>query len=230
MPAQGTIPFFWIAFYSDGTFLRQYEDDGSYHLFKEIDQSRLVKFGWFPFPPDLAEKVGNGAYSDPTLPHFVIRLKPNQRLIALRREYIHTYSYSHCLNCGFKWQWMPNRKNGEIGNAGLPIFNQDYSFYEEIGGKRVYQLICPRCRARNELRCPTCGEIISKVIDDGKIHYKCLKCDDEYPRLIQQKSARKYEDIFLLGYQETKNGRNIKFIMFIHPDGTFELNNDFNAL
>ena len=229
--ATNTIFLFWIAFYNDGSMFRQYEMDGTHHLFKEIDQSRLVRFGWFPFTAQLAKRVGEFAVANPLLGHFVIRLKKGQRLIALRREYHHQFSFSQCLSCGFRWQWMPNRKNGEIGNAGLPIYNQDYSYYVMNRGKRVYQVVCPKCGARNELECPDCKEPVSKVkTEDGQIIYKCLKCNKQYPRFTQSMSAVKVEDIFMLGYQETVDGKNIKYIMFIRPDGTFEFSNDFNAL
>jgi len=231
----GIIPYFWIAFFNDGTILRQYEDDGTQHLFKEIDQSKLEKFGWFPFTPELAEAVNlrHGTrmfYSDPRLPYYVLRLKKGQRLIALRREKLHTYTYSHCTRCGFDWQWMPNRRNGEIGTCGLPIYNKEYSYSVVIGGREIYEVICPMCGARNELVCPECKEPISKVREDGEIKYKCLKCGREYPRVIQHLQGQKYEDVFLLGYQETINGRNHKYIMFIFPDGTFVLSDDFNKI
>lgn len=34
----------WIAVYDDGTQLKQFDDDGLFHQFKEIDQTRLVYF------------------------------------------------------------------------------------------------------------------------------------------------------------------------------------------
>lgn len=34
----------WVAYYSDGFVLKQFADDGVFHQFKEIDQSRLAVF------------------------------------------------------------------------------------------------------------------------------------------------------------------------------------------
>lgn len=36
--------WYWIAYYSDGTILKQFDDNGFFHQFKEIDQSRLQTF------------------------------------------------------------------------------------------------------------------------------------------------------------------------------------------
>src|SRR3972149_3340234 len=87
MQANRTIPFMWIAFYSDNTCLPQFNlETGQNHLFKEIDQSKLIKFGWFPIPYELSKKLGPQYYHDPKLPHFILELKPNQRIIAFRTE------------------------------------------------------------------------------------------------------------------------------------------------
>jgi hypothetical protein len=34
----------WEAYYKDGTCLKQFDDDGQFHRFAEIDQSRLIVF------------------------------------------------------------------------------------------------------------------------------------------------------------------------------------------
>lgn len=43
----------WEAYYNDGTFLKQFGDDGIFHQFKEIDQSKLAHFKMVSddFPP-----------------------------------------------------------------------------------------------------------------------------------------------------------------------------------
>src|SRR3972149_12164888 len=102
-----TIPFMWVAFYSDNECLPQFDlDSGEQHLFKEIDQTRLIKYGWYPITYELAKKLGSPYYHDPKLSHFLLELKPNQRLIALREEAQHFFTYTHCLKCGFNFQWM----------------------------------------------------------------------------------------------------------------------------
>ena len=48
-----TLHLFWIAEYQDGTALPQFDPDtGEEHLFKEVDQSKLKRFGWYAFPLD----------------------------------------------------------------------------------------------------------------------------------------------------------------------------------
>ena len=108
MSAQNYIVYFWIAFYSDGSCLPQYDlETGQQHFFKEIDHSRLAKFGWFPFTVELASKVGDFALVRQDIPYHVLEIGKNQRLIALRREYQHFFTYTHCLKCRFNWQWIP---------------------------------------------------------------------------------------------------------------------------
>lgn len=34
----------WEVYYNDGSFLKQFDDDGNFHQFKEIDQTRLSVF------------------------------------------------------------------------------------------------------------------------------------------------------------------------------------------
>jgi len=52
------LTFFWIAIYKDGTIFSQFDlETGEERLFGDIDQSKLEKFGWFPFSEELAKKV-----------------------------------------------------------------------------------------------------------------------------------------------------------------------------
>lgn len=223
------IPFFWIAFYKDGSILPQYDfQTGKQNLFKEIDQSKLDKFGWFPIPKDLAKKIGDPRIvSKDNLPYYVLKLRENQRLIALRREYQKFYTYSHCTKCGFDWQWMPGQPDGSIGDSGLPRFGSKSYFYSEsFGNKEYYELICPRCFTKNYLKCPDCNEWWNKTPEPGVL--QCPKCGRKYRKEIITCQDSKIENIFLLGWQETVEGKNRKMIMFINPDGTFELSDDFN--
>ena len=83
--------FFWIAEYNDNTALPQFDPDTcKENLFKDIDQSRLKAFGWYPFPKEFAEKLrskGVNAVSKP-LNFYRIELKEGWRLIAFRRNAI----------------------------------------------------------------------------------------------------------------------------------------------
>lgn len=238
-----TVPFMWLAFYSDGSCLPQFDlDTGKDHLFKEIDQSKVVKFGWFPIPYSLSKILGPQYYHDPNLSHFILQLKPKQRLIALRREAVHTYDYSHCLKCGFNWQWMPNRKDGEIGDSGLPHYGEKYCYSVESSAQgnltKIFEVICPKCGAKNDLKCPDCNEWWNKVQDSAFIgvprekwtyHIECPKCKKHKVDSVQQLGTMSVDCVFLLGWQETlPDGSNKKMIMFIKQDGSFVLSDDLD--
>jgi hypothetical protein len=50
--------YFWIAEYSDGTALPQFDPaTGKENSFSKVDQTRLSRFGWYPFTVDLAQKI-----------------------------------------------------------------------------------------------------------------------------------------------------------------------------
>lgn len=79
-----TLYLFWIAEYQDGTALPQFDPDtGEENLFSEVDQSRLVRFGWYSFPPELAKKV-DGAVANPLLDSYVVEVPKSKTLVALR--------------------------------------------------------------------------------------------------------------------------------------------------
>ena len=50
--------YFWIAEYTDGFALPQFDPEtGKENRFSEIDHLRLHRFGWYPFSPKLAQKI-----------------------------------------------------------------------------------------------------------------------------------------------------------------------------
>jgi len=81
------LTFFWIAKYKDGTELRQFDEDGKEHSFREIDQGRLESFSWVPFTREQVLSLPIRCVSRP-LPTYTLHLRENQRLIAVRRNYI----------------------------------------------------------------------------------------------------------------------------------------------
>jgi hypothetical protein len=236
-----TIPFFWLAFYKDGSCLPQFDlDSGKQYSFKDIDQGNLDKFGLFPVPFELAKKLGPQYYYDGKLSHFILKLGPNQRLIGgIRREYQRFFSYSICNECGFKWQWIPLRVDGSVGDAGLPVYGSDqYSFHiTNPNGKEVYEVICPKCGSHNDFKCPKCDKWWNKTQDESckdlpqhqwTYHLECPDCKAINTKKTQGMEDHTIENIFLLGWQSTIEGENKKHIMFINQKGEFELNEDFN--
>jgi len=75
---------FWIAEYQDGTALPQFDPDtGEEHLFSEVQQHRLVRFGWYAFPHKLASKVAYAAHN-PRLTSYTVDIPPGGTLVAHR--------------------------------------------------------------------------------------------------------------------------------------------------
>ena len=81
--------FFWLAEYKDGKCFAQFDvETGEENLFRDVDQFRLKKFGWYPFPLPFAvflQGKGHNVLSK-DLPSYEIELQPGQRLIVLRRN------------------------------------------------------------------------------------------------------------------------------------------------
>ena len=67
------VAWVWEARYSDNTILKQYDDDGVYHQFKEIDQDKLVLFRMRKF--------------DDTK-HYDLLFQPGMKLIHFYRNYL----------------------------------------------------------------------------------------------------------------------------------------------
>lgn len=82
------LKYFWIAEYNDGTALPQFDlESGNENLFKDIDHSKIIRFGLYPFTVELSKKV-ECSDLNPFLPKFVINLKSNDKLFFVRRNYI----------------------------------------------------------------------------------------------------------------------------------------------
>ena len=79
--------FFWMAEYENKETFSQYDNDGKENLYKDVDLKRVKKFGWFPFPADLKSKVPESIFN-PTLPYYLINIRPEDTLIVKRRGYI----------------------------------------------------------------------------------------------------------------------------------------------
>ena len=50
--------YFWIAEYTDGSALPQFDPEtGKENRFSEIDHQKLHRFGWYPFSPKMAQQI-----------------------------------------------------------------------------------------------------------------------------------------------------------------------------
>jgi transposase-like protein len=224
--------YFWIAFYNDGTCLPQFDlETGTLNTFASINQEKLEKFALFPFSSELALRINleNNkilAEAKEKLPYFMLKLKEDQRLIFVRRNFIHVYSYQHCNKCGYDWQWMPTKKEGDMSEIGLK-YHKGYQV--QTWEKKDFPLaICPKCGSFNAIVCPDCKDVLINELarpNNPKEHYfKCPKCNKEFPRFIKMQEGQKRRALYILGYQKTVDGKNIKQVMMIDEEGYLEMN------
>lgn len=82
----------WIAEYEDGTVFPQFDPKtGKENLFKDIDMTRLKRFGWHNFSPELAQELFiKGVKVRSTYPPIsvVLDIKRGEELVATRRNTI----------------------------------------------------------------------------------------------------------------------------------------------
>jgi len=86
--------FMWIAEYEDGTVFPQFDPStGKENLYKDIDMTKLKRFGWHNFSPELARQLFvKGIEVESTFPPISVVLNVNkgEELVAVRR---HTRQY-----------------------------------------------------------------------------------------------------------------------------------------
>ena len=178
--------YFWIAHYMDGQALPQFDpEDGHENLFSKIDQSKLLKFGLYPYTQKMAAAIKSiHVLVSPFLSPIELALKPSQRLICFRENKIHTGTYRVCLKCQAAWQQQ--KKPGVMAFPISFLWFNDYT--EDKDGKRKpFQMaVCPKCGEHNSLHCPHCGGDRTKWAKcpkcGGKVENQtCLKCRTCFP-------------------------------------------------
>jgi len=200
----------WMAHYSDGTSLPQYDPYTlKTHTFREVNQDKLIKFGLYPFPPTLArrlvEEKGINVRSNIFLPRYEVNIKEGMRVIgALTTNFSRTTTYIICPSC--------NRK-----------FKSSQVKFSNIGGN-VKTHICPECGAQSHWFCKKCGKIYKHI--NKTDNWKCTKCGTRVAGNRVQFQTDSLEErwrIYKLGYQETIKGVNHKTIMEISENGDVEM-------
>jgi len=80
--------YFWIAEYTDGSALPQFDPEtGRENRFKEVNHGKLHRFGWYPFSLKLAQKIlsGEKVRVIPTRnPSYTLTVEKGDRLVAYR--------------------------------------------------------------------------------------------------------------------------------------------------
>ena len=90
--------YFWIAEYTDGSALPQFDPEtGRENRFSEVDHQKLERFGWYPFTSELAQKImkARKVIVVPTgnLP-YTVRLGNGKKLVAYRTNTIKLHTKS----------------------------------------------------------------------------------------------------------------------------------------
>jgi len=81
--------YMWIAEYNDDSCLPQFDPEtGRANRFAEIDQSKLCRFGWYPFSAEMAAKILDMTVIPTRNPYHVVELKEGDKLFAVRRNHI----------------------------------------------------------------------------------------------------------------------------------------------
>jgi hypothetical protein len=88
--------YFWIAEYTDGSALPQFDPEtGRENKFSEVDQRKLRRFGWYPFSLKLAQQILKDRKEGviPTRnPSYAVTLEKGDRLVAYRTNTIRLHT------------------------------------------------------------------------------------------------------------------------------------------
>ncbi len=81
--------YMWVAEYTDGNALPQFDPEtGLANRFAEVDESKLCRFGWYPFSRKMAAKIKDMIVIPTRNPSHVVELKEGDKLFAVRRNHI----------------------------------------------------------------------------------------------------------------------------------------------
>jgi len=200
------IIYHWISQYSDGTALPQYDPyNYTINKFDDIDQSKLIKFGIYPFTSELAEgmrKNGVSCVAIPILPRIEINVDNHKRIIYYRDVFIRQETYHKCGECGKEF----------FAGKGIEFKSTKYS-----------SPICPHCGAYDDMFCPKCDK---SYLFEETTHDLCPKCNGILsPRKTtsSQYGREKRWTEYIIGYQFTTEGHNHKFLIRVDESGNSEV-------
>mgnify|MGYP000241631036 CR=1 FL=1 len=201
--------YFWRVFYKDGSVQEQYDfNTGVSFPITVIDSSKVKEIGWFPIPPDLAEKLnerGEKATSNPLLPIVKVQVPEGAKPLVFMRNYITQEEYHKCNNCG------------------RPFYATKF-----VGDKYYKSPVCPHCGAHDYYQCKDClmkYNSLSETDDTppekgGRGH--CKECGG-YLQLIKvtsnQYSLEWRDREYAVGFEMEVNGQRKKFLVFVNGDG-----------
>jgi hypothetical protein len=90
--------YFWIAEYTDGSALPQFDPEtGRENRFSEVYHRKLERFGWYPFTSELAQKImkaGKLVVIPTRNLSYTVRLGNGRKLVAYRTNTIKLHTES----------------------------------------------------------------------------------------------------------------------------------------
>lgn len=203
---QTPLVYFWIAHYSDGNALPQYDPNTfRENSFKDIQHDKLIKFGLYPFNRDLASGVrntGQAVINIPILPIYEVNLNSDKRLIYYRDVFISQEEYHFCKKCNKEFRY----------GSDSPKIESNYS-----------SPICPNCGAHDIFVCKRCKQEY-KRFEDAK--FGMCECGSHLKRqrvTSGQYNREKRWIEYYLGTQQLVNGTNIKNLLKISERGDCEV-------
>ena len=203
--------FMWIAHYENGTSLPQFNPKTlKQNHFRDVDVDNVIKFGLYPFSPSLAYKLrekGIDVESNPFLPKYEINIDGDKRLIgAVARNWVKTSKKHYCKQCNKKFD-----------------INKDVDYVKS----KYSSPICPYCGGHDYWVCRKCGAKIDKWEDFTIPGFFCPECGSRNKKHEVITSQLSYEQdrwrLYILGYQQTIDGKNYKTLLYISENGDVEV-------
>lgn len=193
--------YMWRAEYQDGTHLCQYDEETfKANKFTDINQNNISKFVMYPFSSYMENGLNSNRVkvkSIPFLPVYTLNLDKNKRLIYYRDNFISHEDYHRCSQCNKEFKF--NLKS---------IFKSKYP-----------SPICPHCGAHDYFYCNKCG--IKYSFEDSN-RGLCPTCKGHLNqiKLTSRGYSREKRWIeYILGWQITVNGRNVKSLLRVSETG-----------
>jgi len=88
--------YFWIAEYTDGSALPQFDPEtGKENKFSEVDHRKLHRFGWYPFSLKLAQQILKGRKEGVIATRnlsYTVTVEKGDRLVAYRTNTIKVHT------------------------------------------------------------------------------------------------------------------------------------------
>jgi len=201
---QRPLVYYWIAQYSNGTALPQYDPyTFRENSFGEIQQDKLIKFGLYPFPRNLVDgirkKNNDSVVSIPFLPIYEINLNKNKRLIHYRDVFISQETYHRCGKCNKEFSYSPKTSKSLDSVLSSPI--------------------CPHCGAHDLYICKSCKKIYQRFEDAKRGMCECGSHLNKEVVTSRQYNKERRWIYYYLGYQTLINGINHKVLMRIQENG-----------